>query len=155
MGAIIEKPCFYEHLTGEENLSIIAKGCHEDFDIVKNVLNIVHLEEHKNKIYENYSLGMKQRLGIAASIITSPDILLLDEPTNGLDPIGILEIRGLINDLSKMGCTLILASHLLAEVDQVCSHIALLKEGKLLFEGSREKFLGDNLIENAFLKIIN
>lgn len=155
IGAIIESPCFYHHLTGEQNLQVVARSRNTESVSIEEVLAIVRLEVHRTKRYETYSLGMKQRLGIAAALLSSPKILLLDEPTNGLDPIGIREMREIIAELVSQERSIILASHLLSEIDQICTHIALLNEGKLIFKDNRQEFLGQNSIETAFLNRIN
>lgn len=155
LGAIIESPCFYGHLSCEDNLKVVAQIRQADEATIYKVLKIVRLENQRQKHYSACSLGMKQRLGIAAALLGKPQILLLDEPTNGLDPVGIREMREIITDLRNAGQTLIVASHLLNEIDLVCTHIALLNEGKLVFKGNIDTFTGQNTLENAFLNIIN
>lgn len=141
IGAILEVPIFYPYLSGESNLKIIAdiKGC--SYDSIPEVLNIVDLTQRKKSKFSTYSLGMKQRLAIAAALIGDPKVLILDEPTNGLDPQGIAEIRGLILKIAKRGITIILASHLLDEVQKICSHVAVLDKGKNIFTGKVSEIL--------------
>ncbi len=135
IGAILEVPIFYPYLSAETNLKIIAdiKGC--SYNSIPEVLDIVDLTERKNSKFRTYSLGMKQRLALAAALIGDPAVLILDEPTNGLDPQGIAEIRELILKIAKRGITIILASHLLDEVQKICSHVAVLEKGKNIFTG--------------------
>jgi ABC-2 type transport system ATP-binding protein len=135
IGAVLEHPIFYPYLTGQKNLELNAmiKGAHPD-NIAK-VLDIVELTARKDDKYRTYSLGMKQRLAIASALISDPIILILDEPTNGLDPMGIAEIREIIKRIAADGKTIILASHLLDEVQKVCTHFAVLKRGNLMHSG--------------------
>lgn len=136
IGALLEQPIFYPYLSGEQNLKLAAriKGAPEA-DIAR-VLNLVELETRKRSSAKTYSLGMKQRLAIASAMLGDPEVLVLDEPTNGLDPQGIAEMRSLIQKIAASGKTIILASHLLDEVEKVCSHVAVVKNGVLLAEGS-------------------
>ena len=141
IGSIIETPGFYENLTGEENLKLIIKirGSHKKPDeAITNALKIVGLDEEPKKIVKKYSLGMKQRLGIAAAIIHSPDLLILDEPINGLDPIGIQQIRHYFEDLKKNGTTILISSHILSEIELMADTIGFLHEGKLIEEISMD-----------------
>ncbi len=143
IGAILETPNFYPYLNAERNLKIIAdiKGApHSRIDIV---LKRVGLLERKQDRFKTYSLGMKQRLAIAAALLNEPEVLVLDEPTNGLDPQGIAEIRQLIKSIAEEGVTILLASHLLDEVEKVCTDVAVLKFGKLLFAGKVDQISGD------------
>jgi ABC-2 type transport system ATP-binding protein len=135
IGAILEVPIFYPYLSGEKNLKIIAdiKSC--SYDGIADVLKTVDLAERKKSKFKTYSLGMKQRLAIAAALIGDPEVLIFDEPTNGLDPQGIAEIRELILRIAALGKTIILASHLLDEVQKTCSHVVILDKGKNLFAG--------------------
>lgn len=138
-GSLIESPSYYGHLTGEENLQIIQtlKGCSEK-DIDK-VLKIVRLHEARKKLVNHYSLGMKQRLGLAAALLGFPKLLILDEPTNGLDPAGIQEMRELICTLpSKYGITVIVSSHLLSEIDQMADHVGIIRKGELVYQNTLE-----------------
>jgi ABC-2 type transport system ATP-binding protein len=148
IGAILEVPIFYPYLSGESNLKIIAdiKGC--SYDTIPEVLDIVDLTARKKSKFRTYSLGMKQRLAIAAALLGDPKVLILDEPTNGLDPQGIAEIRGLIIKIAKRGITIILASHLLDEVQKICTHVAVLDKGKNIFTGMVSEILNaSTLIE--------
>ena len=136
IGTLLETPNFYHYLSAVQNLKISAaiKG-HNENDIDR-VLEIVDLVNRKDSKFSTYSLGMKQRLAIGAALLGNPDVLVFDEPTNGLDPVGISEIRTLIKKLSAAGKTIIMASHLLDEVEKVCTHVAILKQGDLLRTGS-------------------
>ncbi len=150
MGTLLETPNFYHYLSGEQNLRISAaiKGRGEK-DIDK-VLQIVDLLKRKNSPFSTYSLGMKQRLAIAAALLGDPEVLVFDEPTNGLDPVGIAEIRELIKKLSLQGKTIIMASHLLDEVEKVCTHVAILKQGTLVACGDvNEILVNEDIVELA------
>jgi len=142
IGALLETPNLYHYLTAVQNLritqSISGRGNEAD---IHAVLEKVKLHERKNSRFSTYSLGMKQRLAIAAALLGDPSVLVLDEPTNGLDPVGIAEIRDLIKALSDHGHTVIMASHLLDEVEKVCDHVAILKRGKLIASGTVESVL--------------
>jgi ABC-2 type transport system ATP-binding protein len=135
MGVLLETPNFYPYLSAYQNLAIVAKikGC--DLAEIPGVLKKVNLFYRQRSSFKTFSLGMKQRLGIASTLLGNPKIVILDEPTNGLDPEGISEIRQLIKQLAKEGKTVILASHLLDEVEKVCTHVAILKKGELLTAG--------------------
>ena len=135
IGAILEAPLFYPYLSGEKNLRIVAQIKEVPYSRVDAVLKRVGLEDRRNSAFKTYSLGMKQRLAIAAALLPEPDVLILDEPTNGLDPQGIAQIRQLIQEIAAEGTTIILASHLLDEVEKVCSHVGILKSGNLLYSG--------------------
>ena len=137
IGSLIESPAYYGHLSGQENLEIAAtlKGVNKKS--VSHALEIVHLNDIGNKKVKHYSLGMKQRLGIACALLGNPKLILLDEPTNGLDPAGIQEIRELICRLPKQyGMTVLVSSHLLSEIDQMATEIGIIDHGELLFENS-------------------
>lgn len=144
IGSLLETPNFYHYLSAVNNLkitnSISGRG---DRAAIDSVLQKVKLYERRNSRFSTYSLGMKQRLAIAAALLGDPQILVLDEPTNGLDPVGIMEIRELIIELSKKGHTIIMASHLLDEVEKVCTHVAILKTGTLVTSGSVDDVLVD------------
>ena len=150
IGSLLETPNFYHYLSGVNNLkithSISGRGDAAAIDVV---LQKVKLYERRNSKFSSYSLGMKQRLAIAAALLGDPQILVLDEPTNGLDPVGIMEIRELIIELSKKGHTIIMASHLLDEVEKVCTHVAILKLGTLVSSGSVEDVLMDEDVVEA------
>lgn len=135
IGAVLEHPIFYPYLSGQRNLELNAtiKECPQEN--IPRVLEIVELTERRNDPYKTYSLGMKQRLAIASALLNDPTVLILDEPTNGLDPMGIAEIRELIKKIAASGKTIILASHLLDEVQKVCTHFAVLKKGNLVYNG--------------------
>lgn len=135
IGAILEGPLFYPYLSAVNNLKIVADIKEVDYSRIEPVLEMVNLIERKNSAFKTYSLGMKQRLAIAAALLAEPQVLILDEPTNGLDPQGIAEIRALIRDIGQNGTTILLASHLLDEVEKVCDHVAVLKQGQLLYSG--------------------
>lgn len=136
VGSLIEEPSYYANLTGYENLEIIQHLLKLPKENIDKVLKIVKLYEQKDKLVKNYSLGMKQRLGIALAIIKFPKLLILDEPTNGLDPAGIQEIRELIKSLpQKYDMTVIISSHILSEIEQMATTVGIINKGKLLFEG--------------------
>ena len=140
VGAIIESPTFYPYMSGRDNLRTLAQlrpGVTEHR--VTDVLEIIGLSDAGSKRYGNYSLGMKQRLAIGATLLHDPELLMLDEPTNGLDPAGMLEVRHLIQRLAANGKTIFLSSHLLSEVEQVCNRVAILSKGEIMAEGSIEE----------------
>ena len=144
IGSLLETPNFYHYLSAVNNLkvtqSISERGNRQDID---EVLRKVNLYERRNSRFSTYSLGMKQRLAIAAALLGAPKVMVLDEPTNGLDPVGIAEIRALILQLQKEGFTIIIASHLLDEIEKVCTHVAILKTGELLVSGPVDEVLTD------------
>jgi ABC-2 type transport system ATP-binding protein len=144
IGSLLETPNFYHYLSAVQNLkvtqSISQRG---NAAAIDDVLKKVNLYERRNSKFSTYSLGMKQRLAIAASLLGEPEVLLLDEPTNGLDPVGIAEIRELIKSLAAAGHTVIMASHLLDEVEKICDHVAILKYGKLIASGTVASVLAD------------
>lgn len=135
IGAIIERPNFYPYLSAEKNLEIVAKIKGADKSKIDEKLTLVGLLDRKKDKFSTYSLGMKQRLAIGAALLNDPEVLILDEPTNGLDPQGIIQIRELILQIAASGTTIILASHLLDEVEKVCSHVVILEKGKTLYSG--------------------
>jgi len=135
IGALIETPNFYPYLTAKQNLTITAGIKNQDGSDIDKVLDLLNLSDKKNDLYSTYSLGMKQRLAIAASLIGNPEILVLDEPTNALDPVGITDLRNLIKMLHNEGKTIILASHLLDEIEKLCTDVAILQKGKLIAAG--------------------
>lgn len=140
IGSLIESPSYYGHLTGEENMRIVQRLRDVPDRNVSEALKIVRLENHKDKKVAQYSLGMKQRLGIAMALVASPKLLVLDEPTNGLDPAGIGEIRELIQSLpQRYGMTVLLSSHLLSEIEQMATSVGIINNGKMLFQGSMEE----------------
>lgn len=135
VGAIIERPNFYPYMTAVENLKLVCKIKEISFDKINVKLKAVNLYERRNSKFETYSLGMKQRLAIASALLNDPEILILDEPTNGLDPKGIQEVRAIIKKISTSETTILLASHLLDEVEKVCTHVIVIKNGLKLFSG--------------------
>lgn len=136
-GALIESPSYYGHLTGRENLRIIQRLRGLPERNVSEALRVVRLEKHQHKRVDQYSLGMKQRLGLAMALISFPKLLILDEPTNGLDPAGIEEIRELIRSLPRQyGMTVLVSSHLLSEVEQIATSVGIIRDGRLVFQGS-------------------
>ena len=141
IGTLLETPNFYHYLSAERNLAIAAEIKGVGRDSIDAVLEKVNLLERKKSKFSTYSLGMKQRLAIAAALLGDPKVLVFDEPTNGLDPVGIAEIRELIKKLATEGKTIIMASHLLDEVEKVCSHVAILKKGNLLTAGAVDEVL--------------
>ena len=136
VGAIIERPNFYPYMTAEENLKLVCKIKSIDYSKINEKLDLVGLTERKNSKFSTFSLGMKQRLAIASALLNDPEILILDEPTNGLDPQGIHQIRDIIRKIASQGTTILLASHLLDEVEKVCSHVVVLRKGEILYSGS-------------------
>lgn len=143
IGAIIERPNFYPYLSAEKNLQIVAKIKGVSPTKIDEKLILVGLIERKNDKFSTFSLGMKQRLAIAAALLNDPEVLILDEPTNGLDPQGIIQIRELIMKIAELGTTIILASHLLDEVEKVCSHVIILERGKTLYSGKVDEMTSD------------
>jgi ABC-2 type transport system ATP-binding protein len=144
IGSLLETPNFYHYLTAVNNLKITqAISTRGDLNAIDEVLQTVNLLERKDSRFSTYSLGMKQRLAIAGALLGSPQVLVLDEPTNGLDPVGIAEIRSLIQELNRRGHTIIMASHLLDEVEKVCTHVAILNKGKLITTGKVDEVLTD------------
>jgi len=141
IGALLETPNFYHYLSAFDNLEINAAIKQKGHDDRDRVLKQVGLYERKDSKFQTFSLGMKQRLAIGAALLGNPKILVLDEPTNGLDPAGIAEIRELIRTLNKQGITIIIASHLLDEIEKVCTHVAILKKGTLLLHGPVDEVL--------------
>lgn len=148
IGSLLETPNFYHYLSAVKNLEITARIKEKDPADISRVLDIVRLSPRKDSRFSTYSLGMKQRLAIANALLGKPRVLLLDEPTNGLDPEGIAEIRELIIELNRQGITVIMASHLLDEVEKVCTHVAVLKQGDLLVSGNvADAFRSEDLLE--------
>lgn len=164
IGSFIESPSFYANLTGEENLDIIRRILGLPKSSVADALELVGLSEFGGRLAKKYSLGMKQRLGLAGALLGRPPILILDEPTNGLDPSGIHEIRNLIKSLPGLyDCTILISSHMLSEIELMADDIGILNHGRLLFEGSldelrqsalRSGFAADNL-EDMFLSMVD
>lgn len=138
IGSLIESPPGYGHLTGAENMRIVQRMLALNNDQVLHAIRTVRLEAHLDKKVRNYSLGMKQRLGIAMALAREPQLLILDEPTNGLDPAGIEEMRGLLAHLARQGVTVMVSSHLLGEIDQVATVLGIVAGGAMIFQGSRD-----------------
>ncbi len=135
VGSLVESPSLYPHLTGWENLEVIRRMVGGEYDQILRALDIVHMINAAHRPVREYSLGMRQRLGLAMALFGQPELLILDEPTNGLDPAGIHEMRELICSLPKEGITVFLSSHLLSEVEQMATHIGIIHAGQLIFEG--------------------
>ncbi len=144
VGAIIERPNFYPYMTAIQNLELVCKIKEVPFDKIVEKLKIVNLYERRNSKFSTFSLGMKQRLAIASALLNDPEILILDEPTNGLDPQGIHEIRVLIKEIAQTGTTILLASHLLDEVEKVCSHVVVIREGIKLYSGTVDEMVASH-----------
>ena len=163
VGAIIERPNFYPYMTAIQNLSLICKIKDISTEKINEKLKIVNLFERRNSKFKTYSLGMKQRLAIASALLNNPEILILDEPSNGLDPQGIHEIREIIQKIAKNGTTILLASHLLDEVEKVCSHVVVIREGVKLYSGRVDEMsashglfeLNTNEPKNKLISILN
>ncbi len=143
IGTFLETPNFYHYLSAQKNLEIAAALKERGHDDIPRVLELVNLTQRKDSRFSTYSLGMKQRLAIASCLLGDPEVLILDEPTNGLDPVGIAEIRQLIKQLHQQGKTIIMASHLLDEVEKVCTHVAILKKGELVATGDVNEILAN------------
>ncbi len=144
VGAIIERPNFYPYMTAIQNLKLVCKIKEVNEDKIEEKLELVGLLERKNSKFKTYSLGMKQRLAIASALLNDPEILILDEPTNGLDPQGIHQIREIIKKIAGEGTTILLASHLLDEVEKVCSHVIILRKGEKLYSGRVDDMLASH-----------
>ena len=144
VGAIIERPNFYPYMTAAQNLRLICKIKGISADKIDEKLKVVNLFERRDSKFRTFSLGMKQRLAIASALLNDPEILILDEPTNGLDPQGIHEIRQIITEIASSGTTILLASHLLDEVEKVCSHVVVIRNGIKLYSGSVDEMTASN-----------
>ena len=144
VGAIIENPNFYPYMTAYQNLKLVCKIKGVDYAKIDEKLGIVGLLDRKKSKFSNFSLGMKQRLAIASALLNDPEILILDEPTNGLDPQGIHQIRTLIKQIASEGTTILLASHLLDEVEKVCSHVVVLRKGEKLYSGRVDEMISSH-----------
>lgn len=152
IGTLLETPNFYHYLSAEQNLKITCAIKDKNTDDIERVLKIVNLWERRKSKFSTYSLGMKQRLAIAAALLGDPEVLVFDEPTNGLDPAGIAEIRNLIKELSLQGKTIIMASHILDEVEKVCNYVAILRKGVLITSGTVKDIMhtnGNDLTANS------
>lgn len=144
VGAIIERPNFYPYMTASQNLKLVCKIKGVDYSKIEEKLEIVGLLDRKDSKFKTYSLGMKQRLAIASALLNDPEILILDEPTNGLDPQGIHQIREIIKEIAAKGTTILLASHLLDEVEKVCSHVVVLRKGVKLYSGRVDEMISSH-----------
>ena len=144
VGAIIERPNFYPYMTAEQNLKLVCKIKGVEHSKIDEKLEVVGLLDRKNHKFRTYSLGMKQRLAIASALLNDPEILILDEPTNGLDPQGIHQIRQIIKEIAAKGTTILLASHLLDEVEKVCSHVVVLRKGEKLYSGRVDEMINSH-----------
>jgi|LFRM01.1.fsa_nt_gb ABC-type multidrug transport system ATPase subunit len=162
-GSLIEAPAFYGNLTGYENLDIVRKILGLPQSSIDEALDLVRLTEYKDRLAKQYSLGMKQRLGLASAMLGNPPILILDEPTNGLDPTGMHEIRNLIRSLPKrFGSTVLISSHILSEVELMVDDVGVLNHGRLLFQGTMKelkglahaKGYGNERLEDMFLSMV-
>ncbi|GAD15077.1 lantibiotic ABC transporter ATP-binding protein [Geobacillus kaustophilus GBlys] len=152
IGVLIESPALYGNLTAHENLLVHAKLLHLPESRIQEVLNIVGLENTGKKKASQFSLGMKQRLGIAKALLNHPKLLILDEPTNGLDPLGIQDLRKLIQSFTENGITVILSSHILSEVKQLADYIGIIQNGKLRYEGKIDE---SQDLEKLFVDVVN
>ena len=144
VGAIIERPNFYPYMTAYQNLKLVCKIKGVSFDAINRTLKIVGLDDRKHSKFSTFSLGMKQRLAIASALLNDPEILILDEPTNGLDPQGIHQIREIIKEIASQGTTILLASHLLDEVEKVCTHVVVLRKGINLYSGRVDEMISSH-----------
>ncbi|APY12846.1 ABC transporter ATP-binding protein [Seonamhaeicola sp. S2-3] len=144
VGAIIERPNFYPYMTGYQNLKLVCKIKGVNYNKIEEKLEIVGLLDRKDSKFRTFSLGMKQRLAIASALLNDPEILILDEPTNGLDPQGIHQIREIIKQIAAKGTTILLASHLLDEVEKVCSHVVVLRKGEKLYSGRVDEMISSH-----------
>lgn len=144
VGAIIERPNFYPYMSAYQNLKLVCKIKGVEFSKIDEKLEVVGLLERRDSKFKTYSLGMKQRLAIASALLNDPEILILDEPTNGLDPQGIHKIRKIIKEIAANGTTILLASHLLDEVEKVCSHVVVLRKGERLYSGPVEEMISSH-----------
>jgi ABC-type multidrug transport system ATPase subunit len=153
IGTLLETPNFYHYLGGEKNLRIAAEVKQKGKEDIEKVLHLVNLYQRKDSKFSTYSLGMKQRLAIASTLLGNPDILVFDEPTNGLDPAGIAEIRQLIKELNSQGKTIIMASHILDEVEKVCTHVAIIQKGELKATGSVQDILDRKAVSETVIEL--
>jgi ABC-2 type transport system ATP-binding protein len=142
VGALIESPAFYPQLSGRDNLLVLTRLGQLPSSTIDVVLERVGLADRAGDRFSRYSLGMKQRLGIAAALLPDPSLLILDEPTNGLDPAGIVEMRSLIRSLANEGMTIFVSSHLLSEIEHICDHVVMIRSGRIVFQGSVDELHG-------------
>jgi len=160
IGTLLETPNFYHYLSAYRNLQVVAGIKQRSEKDIPRVLELAGLTARQHSAFKTFSLGMKQRLAIASALLGDPDVLILDEPSNGLDPVGISEVRTLVKQLAQAGKTIIMASHLLDEVEKVCTHVAILRKGKLLLSGpvnaviTRDDFLEVGSADNKALKAV-
>ena len=153
IGTLLETPNFYHYLSGERNLRIAAEIKQRGKEDIEKTLHLVNLYQRKDSKFSTYSLGMKQRLAIASTLLGSPDVLVFDEPTNGLDPAGIAEIRELMKQLNRQGKTIIMASHILDEVEKVCTHVAIIQKGDLKAVGSVKDILDTKTLDETIIEL--
>jgi ABC-2 type transport system ATP-binding protein len=146
-GSIIENPTFYPYLSGRDNLRAVARLTGTSESSIPAILDLMELTDAAGRSFKSYSLGMKQRLAVGAALLTKPDLLILDEPANGLDPAGIVEMRALMKRLKDEGHTVIISSHVLHEIEQICDRIAILSHGKVVVQGDVASLLAGNLLE--------
>ena len=144
VGAIIERPNFYPYMTAHQNLKLVCKIKGVDINKIDDKLEIVDLLDRRDDKFKTFSLGMKQRLAIASALLNDPEILILDEPTNGLDPQGIHQVRKIIKEIANNGTTILLASHLLDEVEKVCTHVVVLRKGEKLYSGRVDEMISSH-----------
>ncbi len=154
-GSLIETPSFYSHLTGQENMEIIAKYKNLKAENIEEALKIVRMYNRRSEKVKTYSLGMKQRLGIAMALLGKPSLIVLDEPTNGLDPAGIQEIRNLVKKLPSLwNATVIISSHLLSEIEQIADYVGIINKGEMVYQGSLSQLnFTHTSLEETFLKL--
>lgn len=152
IGSIIEGPAIYPNLTARENLEVLTTLLEVDPERIEQVLEQVNLTHTGQKLAKHFSLGMKQRLGIAMALVNEPDLLILDEPTNGLDPVGTQELRTLIRYLTEQGVTIIFSSHILSEVGHIADTIGILNKGQLCYEGANDR--GQRSLETLFMEVL-
>lgn len=150
IGSLIESPPTYNHLSAQDNLKVVALNENIDFNEIPKILELVNLDVPSKKKVKNFSLGMKQRLGIAMALLKKPKLLVLDEPSNGLDPYGIQELRELLKNLTKENTSVIISSHILSEIQQLADHIGIIHNGKLEYQ---EKNKTDENLEQVFFNI--
>ena len=141
VGALVESPSFYPTLSGRRNLEVLTRLGRLDPARIEEALNLVELTDRADDLVRAYSLGMKQRLGVAAALLPDPELVILDEPANGLDPAGIREIRRLLRSLADRGVTVFVSSHLLAEIEAICDHVVMIHQGRIVFQGSMDDLL--------------
>lgn len=153
IGTLLETPNFYHYLSAERNLVIAAEIKEKGKEDIERVLKVVNLYQRKDSKFSTFSLGMKQRLAIASALLGNPDVLVFDEPTNGLDPAGIAEIRELIKELSRQGKTIIMASHILDEVEKVCTHVAIIQKGDLKKLGTVQEIMAGSSTQEVVIEI--